>query len=528
MKWIFENWIKLLTVYLGYGFAWYVGWKLSINFETIANITSWFLPAGVRVSSLLLIDKKYWPVIALSEFTVIYAVNSSEHFYTTMLAEEVGTLLPILIYMVVIHLYLKSSKHARLDSVQPVIKLLAWSGLGAILTAASLATSLMLEGQVPQDKLITTISSFLLGDFIGILLLVPFGYTVKTLRMADGLSSDLKRVLTGANITLFSISLIITILLIQQNMVYYIKLFSFILIIIFAYRGGWLGAAISVFMVNVIIIFASYIAADFGDMLEKQLYLIAISMTGLILGAATSEQRSLNLQLGLNNDELLVANKQLLVLINKNQLLAKKVINIQEEERKIISRELHDELGQNITALKLNIHVIKQMVGESTITPILESIDHIANITYQSAYQLMHRLRPPVLDDLGLETALISGAFGQLLKNTGILYVPISAGDLTTLSEEITIAIYRIVQESVNNSAKHSQAKHLWMTLKVDNSNVKLEIKDDGIGFEINNINKLKSSFGLQGIEDRVVALGGLYNLTSDANGTNHTVTFNI
>jgi len=98
-KWIIENGVEALWIFIGYSLAWYFGWQLSVNFETIADITSWFLPAGIRVTSLLLINKKYWGVIALAEFTGIYAVNITDNPFTSNIGEAIDTFLPILIYM---------------------------------------------------------------------------------------------------------------------------------------------------------------------------------------------------------------------------------------------------------------------------------------------------------------------------------------------------------------------------------------------------------------------------------------------
>jgi len=520
LKWMFDNRFKIISIYLGYSLAWYFGWQASVGFETITNITSWFLPAGIRVASLILINKKYWFVIALAEFTGIYVVNSEENSFTTILGEAVGTFIPFIIYMVTIHFYLKSTNRVRFELVSHVIKFFTWTGLGAFLTAVTLVTSLVLQEQLTYDLLITTILLFMLGDFVGILMLVPLAIAIKFLLTKEITYLKLKNSFSLFNTVLISTLIILTVFFIQQGMVYYIKLFALIPIIIFAYKNGWIGATFSLFIVNIIILVVSFISSDASNLLERQLYLIAISMTGLLLGAAMSEQKHLNLTLAIKN-------KDLLTLIEKNQFLAQKIINIQENERKIISRELHDELGQNITGLKLNIQVIKKMVGKSKISPILESLDNIADITYKSTYDLMHWLRPRVLDDLGLKQALSGNAFKQLLNNANIEYISTLKGDFDLLNDDITIAVYRIAQECVNNTIKHSKAKHCWLSLIVEDSVVTLEVKNDGQKFDVDQINKLKSSFGLQGIEDRVLALGGAYTLSSYSNETIHKVLFN-
>lgn len=526
-KWNIKNWIIAVSIFIIYSLTWHLGWQLSVNFETIADITSWFLPAGIRVASLLLINKKYWPVIALAEFSDIYSINNVDNPYSSLLGMAIGTFLPMIIYMVVVHLFLKTSNRVSFDSVKNVIKLFSWASLGASLTAIVLVTSLMLQGQLEHDKLLTTIFLFMLGDFVGILLLVPLAVAIKTLFDTKFSFQNVKQFFSWPNFIFVAISMLIAYLLVQQSMVYYIKLFAFIPIIIFAYRNGWLGATFSIFIVNIIIVMASLITSDLGTMLEKQLYLIAISMTGLLLGAAISEQRLLNTSIVRKNDELLSANNQLLSLSNKNQRLAQKIVDIQEDERKNLSRELHDEIGQNITALKLHLNVIKQMTKSDSILPIIESIDNIANITYESAYDLMHSLRPRILDELGLEVALTASSINQHLESANIIYTPYLEGKLNLLTDQFKIAIYRIAQECINNTIKYAKAKQLWLKLVVDGNNLVLEIKDDGIGFDTSVKNR-QSSFGLQGIEDRVTALGGEYKLSTSSEGTVHSVAFTI
>jgi len=523
-KELFDYGIKAIGIFITYAFFWCLGWQLSVNFETIADITSWFLPAGIRVSALLLLPRKYWTVIALSEFTGIYIVNSTGSPFTTTLSTAIGTFPPILLYMLCVHQYFKTSSQVELDAVEPVLRLFSWAGLGALLTASVLVSSLVFHNQIPQEQLFTTILSFMLGDLVGILLIVPICYTLNQV-VTGKVSIEYNQLAKVFSFSLIAITVAIIILLTQSNTAYYVKLLAFIPIVLFAYKYGWLGATISIVAVNILIVIASFVTADFGNMLEKQLYLIAISMTGLLLGAAMSEQKALNLTLQEKNKALSIVNNDLEAQLKKNQQLAQKVVTIQEDERKLLSRELHDEIGQNITALKTNLNVVRQLTYTPNIISILDSINNIADATYSSAYNMMHWLRPRVLDDLGFEKALTNDSFVQLLENTGIEYIPRLTGDLDLLSEGLKIAIYRITQECINNTVKYSKATHLWLNLTVTQTSVVLVIKDNGTGF---NIKQNKQGLGLQGIDDRVTAFAGSYQLSSTTQGTKHLIKFNV
>ena len=523
-KGLFDYSAKAIGIYITYAFFWSFGWQLSVNFETISDITSWFLPAGIRVSALLFLPRKYWPVIALSEFTGIYIVNMTDSPFTTALSTAIGTFPPILLYMLCVHQYFKTSKKVRLNAVDPVLRLFTWAGLGALLTASVLVSSLVFYDQIPKEQHLTTILSFMLGDFVGVLLIVPIFYALNQV-VTGKVTINYKQLGKVLFLSSIAITAAIILLLTQSNTAYYVKLLAFIPIVLFAYRHGWLGATISIVAVNILIVVTSFVTSDFGNMLEKQLYLIAISMTGLLLGAAMSEQTVLNLTLQSKNKALSTANNELVAQLKKNQQLAQKVVTIQEDERKLLSRELHDEIGQNITALKTNLNVVRQLADTPNVTPILDSINNIADATYSSAYNMMHWLRPRVLDDLGFEKALTNDSFVQLLANAGIDYTPTLEGDLDLLSEDLKIAIYRITQECINNAVKYSQATHLQLNLSVKQACIELCIEDNGIGFDTK---QDKQGLGLQGIDDRVTALAGSYNLYSTTQGTKHSIRFNV
>jgi len=148
IKGLLKDWPIVLAIYTGYSLLWYLGWQLSVNFEIIASVATWFLPAGIRVAALLLFNKKFWPVIAVAEFTGIFAINSFESPYKTFIGEAVGTFLPILIYMFAIHCYLKSFNSIQFNSVRNTISLFIWSFTGAMLTATVLISSMVFQGNI--------------------------------------------------------------------------------------------------------------------------------------------------------------------------------------------------------------------------------------------------------------------------------------------------------------------------------------------------------------------------------------------
>lgn len=218
------------------------------------------------------------------------------------------------------------------------------------------------------------------------------------------------------------------------------------------------------------------------------------------------------------------SNKRLNLLLLKNKSLARRIVAIQEEERKLLSRDLHDEIGQNLTALQYHINAAKDSRDQTELHEMLNSIDEITAITYRSSYELMHWLRPMVLDDYGLEHALSNHIISKLLSESNIEYHQSFSGDFSGINDEISTNIYRIAQECITNAAKHSQAKNLWLTLSLKNECLKLTVRDDGIGFDVQAEFKRESGFGIEGIQDRLDAMEGTLELTSGSEGTRYKI----
>ena len=192
--------------------------------------------------------------------------------------------------------------------------------------------------------------------------------------------------------------------------------------------------------------------------------------------------------------------------------LAQHNARVKENERKRIAREIHDELGQSLLALRIDLALlareqIPESVGES-LRKALAKIDRMVD----AMRTIINELRPAVLD-LGLDAAL-EWEVSKFERRTGIecsLRLPASP---LALSDEISTALYRVVQESMMNIMRHAQAKHVDVSLWCRNDWVFLELADDGVGMS-NGCRRKAESFGLIGIAERVHALGGNFDTKS-------------
>lgn len=194
--------------------------------------------------------------------------------------------------------------------------------------------------------------------------------------------------------------------------------------------------------------------------------------------------------------------------------LAARQESAREEERRHIARELHDELGQQLTALRLNVNVVDMRFGKQlpelhgAIADLLQKVDR----TIQVARNVATSLRPATLD-LGLLAGL-DWLVSEFRKNTVIACGLKCADELPELGEEQSIVLFRIVQEALTNVVRHSGAQCVDVLLTAEPGSLILEVIDDGRGFDTKKTNPRK--FGLVGMRERVLAIDGVIYIQSE------------
>ncbi len=192
--------------------------------------------------------------------------------------------------------------------------------------------------------------------------------------------------------------------------------------------------------------------------------------------------------------------------------LSQRLVAAQEQERKSISRELHDEVGQTLNALLVDAGNLQKRIPESDAQSreLLDSIRRLADGAVNEVRDIALLLRPSMLDDLGLAAA-IQWQAREVSRRTG-LAVKVAAGTVSeNLPEEVSICLYRITQEALQNVARHAQAKTVQIELKQNPDRLALSVQDDGIGFEAAKVR----GFGTVGMEERLRQVGGVLRITS-------------
>ncbi len=186
---------------------------------------------------------------------------------------------------------------------------------------------------------------------------------------------------------------------------------------------------------------------------------------------------------------------------------------VMEEEQKRIARDIHDELGQSLTALKIDLDSLREHTYDQGGDAKVQRMQDILDKTVDSVRRITGRLRPGMLDDLGLAAA-IEWQVEKFAVLTGIPCELIMNRDDFELDERMSISIYRIIQEALTNVSRHAFASRVQVSLLQQDGEIVLEVRDDGRGFQAA---EKQRSYGLLGIKERVHILGGKVKIDSKA-----------
>jgi len=217
--------------------------------------------------------------------------------------------------------------------------------------------------------------------------------------------------------------------------------------------------------------------------------------------------------------QLLAENTELL---RKNRNLAVRTIRAQEQERHYLAHELHDELGQIVTAIRMDVNYLQSLLSsekDSDAIQMMNSIDDLSRQMISNLHSTINRIRPETLDHLGLIPALNELVSDWLKHNRSVTVETDFMQESKDLNENITITLYRAVQEALTNISKYANANNVKIILQQNKAEkwVQLTIADNGVGMSTDSISK--EGVGLLAMEERVISLQGQYKASLAENG---------
>jgi two-component system sensor histidine kinase UhpB len=208
-------------------------------------------------------------------------------------------------------------------------------------------------------------------------------------------------------------------------------------------------------------------------------------------------------------------NRQLELSQERLRALSRRLLEVQEEERGRLARDLHDDIGQALTAMKIQLESLA--LGGGAIAPRVRECVDTTRHALERVRQLSLSLRPLQLDDLGLAAALRShldrqAGIGGLTPHFDALDAPHG------VAPDAETACFRVAQEAINNVLRHARAQHVWLRLFTAGGRLALSVRDDGVGFDLDAARRrgaAGASLGLVGMEERVALAGGSLELRS-------------
>ena len=266
----------------------------------------------------------------------------------------------------------------------------------------------------------------------------------------------------------------------------------------------------------------TYLFSSAGFTVREVLwFLLCINILTLYVSAMIFELDEV--QKTIRDGQLVVArNNETVASVNEQiQLLNKQLFTSQEQQKQMLSQTMIDQLQTKLTVLQnslteLEVQAQVPQSKRSTFT----QLRNYSHMIYVSIYEIVNRLKPMIIEEKGLIGALESDDLEKKLAIQNIQYTFTHVGMNRFLNDSRSIVLYRIIQEAANNAIKYSQATQFHVLMHVTIEQLYLEITDNGIGFERTNIDE---GFGLSGMYNRTVSLGGIFDMQSD-NGTKITI----
>ncbi|MFE8046506.1 signal transduction histidine-protein kinase/phosphatase UhpB [Brenneria goodwinii] len=491
MRPLFTRLISIVASFFIFSAAWFCLWGISLHLVERPDLAVLLFPFGLRLGLMLQCPRSYWPVLLGSEWLLL-----------VWLSREVALLhLPLLMIGSLLSLLPVTLINRRRND---------WHSLllqGGALIAAALLQSLpwIGAGEDPFTVLLLTLTG---GLTLAPTCLVIWHYLTSATWLPLGPALVAQPINWRARHLVWYLLLFVVSLWLQLGLPNELARFTpFCLalpIIALAWHYGWQGALIATLM-NAIALIASQTWHDHP--VDLLLSLLAQSLTGLLLGAGIQRLRELNLSL--QNQ------------LARNHRLAERLLETEESVRREVARELHDDIGQTITAIRTQAGILQRLAPENDgVKQSGALIETLSLGIYDSVRRLLGRLRPRQLDDLSLEQAMRSLMREMELEARGIVSRLTWQIDETQLSESQRVTLFRVCQEGLNNIVKHANADTVMVQCWNKDHQLLLMIEDDGCGLPPNSD---QTGLGLTSMRERVSALGGSLTI-SCTRGTRVTV----
>ncbi|MEQ1964918.1 MASE1 domain-containing protein [Xenorhabdus khoisanae] len=498
--------LQSLFLWLFYSLIWVTLWTISYYFYNDGQQATLFLPQGIRLVFMALLWRRYLPILLASETSILLWLNNEQFI-----------LYPIILFSPLISVVIASGIQKIWWNYS-----LYWQQLSILLAGVivnSLLQALCLSISLPDKARFIFLTSLtggvLLSPFVYLIYVYLYEQFWKNKNITANISDPQIKTSLLMWCFLFSLLGLSGQYLLYLEIEWSLSILVFLPNVFMAYRYGWQGGVFSALLGSLVVTFARQFSGSFSALQELEIFLTTQALLGIGLGIAISRQQqlagSLTYQKQLANN-LNRYRERLEKELSTRHILLQKLVHAEEDIRKNIARELHDAIGQNITAIQIQSMLIKRTSEVSLAQKSAEQINHLSQQIHQTTRQLLRELRPPALDEMPLKQAILHLINEFAFEEQNILCYFDYQLPLAPENGTITLTIYRLIQELLNNISKHANANQINITLRQKGNQIELRISDNGIGILNDQEN---SGFGLKGVEERVQAIGGSWRLNN-------------
>jgi len=500
-----------LLLGIGYFLLWLLLWPTEQPY--------WMLPYGLRFGALLLSPTRMWPWLLFAEFGATTLLALTQGMPLGWQGLILGELPEPVVVTLCLWLMRRAQLHVSMRDPEDVSRLLLSAAFTVAATTVVDAAILTAVHAVPSSQLLMrALGQDLLGNYVGTLLVVPLLIMLFRAHLEHRALANLT--MDGLLVMLPALAILLLLSSHPAPQPQFARILSLAPVLFFAFRHGWRGASLAMLISSLGMTVVDHFAGRPAPEAPAQLFLAVAGTGALMLGAATDALRRSSERVAEQNVYLAAVNRRLDQLARQLRDAARGNLQAEENQRRHMAAELHDELGQNLTAISTHLKLAQARLAQAGMDDIGLSINGILGHMRRALHRLLDDLRPAVLDEFGLLRALDEGPIRDLLATAGVIYRTDLHGDPRLLDEDTRTAIYRLVQESATNAVKHAQASTFQLRLRIGERQggalALLDIRDDGVGLPTR---MPRGGRGLQGMRDRVTSLGGVFRLRPESQG---------
>lgn len=488
----------------GYGLAWILSYQVSTVY--------WFLPAGLRFASLWCAPRRLWPWLALSEYATLLIIVLGGEGYSTPLGFMLGVVLPWMVHAIVVALARPPLAERVPDTPWRMARLLVAMLAAVMVTSLLLTLMSAVEDAAPLADPAIRALDYAIGDFIGMLILVPI-----FLQLATPGSVRVRRLFTELAI-LFVPLLALVLLLPGWRAASYLGLLALVPMVVMVFRHGWAGGGWALAFTSLAVYVLGLEGPSTVSRELMQLFLAIVGAVTLMLGAAVTALRGAHDAMAHKSDALAGQAAEL-------RALSQRLVRAQEDEQRRIAQDLAGEMEQGLAALGTRLGMLARTPLEPAQMAAVDSLRALAQSVHAGMRDVLGNLRPGVLDRHGLERALRDGPLHDLLADAHIRYEPALRGPLDALDVDARNALYRICQEAATDCVRRARGTRFELVLSAVPHATAMDVSLRLAYDHAADVAATETPW-LAGARDRVLALGGGYECEADAAGTRHRIRF--